>query len=252
MTDTLPSFGLICVGNEILSGKVQESNLAFWIQEFKKLGRTVRMAMIVPDDRDLIVSSIRQVRAASDIVLICGGIGPTHDDFTLPCIAEALGRKLVRNHDLVQAIKTHYKGQVTDFLLTMADLPEGTELLFWDQLLVPLFHVDNVYIFPGAPTLLRAKFKLLARQFRSQPLVVHKIYTNFDEGRIAQQISQLETDFPGLQVGSYPRYDVGAEYSVMITLEHRQEQVVTAALEQLKSEDFQAGVLREERHSYGL
>lgn len=239
------TFGLLCIGNELLSGKVTESNLAYWIQEFKKLGRRVTLAMLAPDERSLLVDTIRYIRQKCDILLMSGGIGPTHDDFTLPVLAEALGKPLVRNPELVKAIEVYYGEKTNSHLLSMADLPEGTELLYWDQLLVPLFRVDQVYIFPGAPDLLRKKFALLAKDLKAIPNYVHKIYTSFDEGVIADPMEQIEQRFPGVSVGSYPRYDPGADYRVLVTMESEDQELLKRAYESLMTQDFQSGVLRE-------
>ena len=238
------TFGLLCIGNELLSGKVVESNLAYWIAEFKKLGRRVNLAMLVPDERSLLVDTIRYIRQRCDIVLMSGGIGPTHDDLTLAVLAEALNRPLVRNPELLNAIENYYGDEVNSHLLTMADLPEGTELLYWDRLLVPLFRVDNVYVFPGAPDLLKKKFEILVREFSPCAMFLKKIYTKFREGPIAKVMEQLERQFPGVAVGSYPRYDPEADYRVLITVESREQQTLERALDTLLTEEFRMGVLR--------
>ncbi|MDF1664383.1 MAG: molybdopterin-binding protein [Planctomycetota bacterium] len=238
------TFGLLCIGNELLSGKVAETNLAYWIQEFKKLGRRVTVAIMAPDERSLLVDTIRFIRQNCDILLMSGGIGPTHDDFTLPVLAEALNKPLVRYPELVEAIEGYYGENTNSHLLSMADLPEGTELLYWDQLLVPLFRVEQIYVFPGAPNLLRKKFSLLAKDLSSIPNYVHKIYTTFDEGVIAGPMEQIEQRFPGVYVGSYPRYDPGADYRVLVTMESKDKELLQRAYENLMTQDFQSGVLR--------
>jgi molybdopterin-biosynthesis enzyme MoeA-like protein len=238
------TFGLLCIGNELLSGKVVESNLAYWISEFKKLGRRVNLAMLAPDEQSLLLDTIRYIQPRCDILLLSGGIGPTHDDMTLKILAEALKLPLVRNAELVNAIENYYGEKTNKHLRSMADLPEGTELLYWDQLLVPLFRVQNIYVFPGAPNLLRKKFEILAREFSPHPIYLKKIFTSFDEGVIALAMEELEESFPAISVGSYPRYDPEADYKVLVTVESREPEQVQLAMKKLLTDEFQKGVLR--------
>lgn len=238
-------FGLVCVGNELLSGKISDLNLHYWIRELSALGRKITAGLLVPDEPSLICDAIRYVRERCEVVLLSGGIGPTHDDMTLPSVARALGRKLTRDERLLSAIEAHYGEATNESLRRMADLPEGSELLFWETLPVPLYYVDGIYIFPGSPDLMRAKFELLKQSIVLDPIYEHRFYTSFDEAKIAELMAEIEARHPGLAIGSYPRYDPLADYSVLITLETRSPDLLRAALRGFDLDWFRGGVLRE-------
>lgn len=244
------TFGLLCIGNELLSGKVADANLSFWISELKELGRRVCLAMIIPDTRRAIVDGLRFARERADILMVSGGIGPTHDDVSLAAIAEALGRGCVRHPELERAIRGHYGEAVNEHLLSMADVPAGTELLFWDELTVPLFKVEDVYCFPGDPGLMRKKFRPLKRRLSSVPLYLKKFYSRLDEGALAAHLAEVEARHPGVALGSYPRYN-DAAIRVVVTVESRDPESYSAALTALDTPDFRAGVLREEEERFG-
>src|SRR5207245_497201 len=119
----------IAVGNELLSGKVTDRNLDYMIRELRALGAPLVLASIVPDEPQAIVDAVRYALPRADVVLTTGGIGPTHDDVTVPSIAQALDRKLARVPALERAIRAHYGSHVNEDVLRMADLPEGAELI---------------------------------------------------------------------------------------------------------------------------
>ena len=241
------SFGLLGVGDELLSGKVTESNLKYWIAELAKLGRRVTLSVTAPDDPSLLVDTIRFMLVRCDVLLLSGGIGPTHDDKTFACLAEAFGRPLRRDPSLAAAIVSCYGDRVNEALLTMADVPEGTESLYADELMVPLFRLGQVYVFPGAPVLMQRAFACLARQISRHDLFVHVFYTAHEEGEIAALLQSVEDRFPGVAVGSYPRYDEGADYRVMVTVEARSRALLERSLKMFDDEAFRAKLLREER-----
>lgn len=244
------TFGLLGVGNELLSGKVEDSNVKFWIEELKRLGQTVGLAIMAPDELNALVDTLRFVRKHADILLMSGGIGPTHDDKTFEAVAAATGRPLVRHEGLAAAIRRHYGEAADEHTMRMADVPEGTELLFADELLVPLFRVEEIHIFPGHPRMVQESFRCLARHILTRSMKLKKYYTTFDESEIAALLAEVESAVPGVMIGSYPRYH-GADYKVLITVESRDEAAWRSALERLETDAFRCGVLREEEEHVG-
>jgi len=243
-------FGLLGIGNELLSGKVVDANLNTWIRGLRDRGMRVLLAGMAPDVRPLLTETIRFYHEHCDQVLLSGGIGPTHDDMTLPAVAEALGRELVREPYLEAAIRKYYGDRCNADLLRMAEVPEGTELLYKDELLVPLYRVDGIYIFPGDPKLMGRKFERWLEDLDCAEFFLKRIFTSFDEGEIASPLAALESSHEGLEVGSYPRYD-GVDYSVMITLQARSRALVEIAASSLMEGAFREGVLRVEDEHFG-
>src|SRR5215470_2473861 len=99
---------VLIIGNEILSGRTQDANLAFLAQGLNEVGIRLREARVIPDDRETIITTVNEVRRAFDYVFTTGGIGPTHDDITSPCVAEAFGVPLIIHPEARRLLETHY------------------------------------------------------------------------------------------------------------------------------------------------
>ncbi|MEQ8938603.1 MAG: competence/damage-inducible protein A, partial [Gammaproteobacteria bacterium] len=122
--------GVVVIGNEILSGRTQDSNLSFIGGRLSALGIILREARVIPDVEATIISTVRQFSGDFDYVFTTGGIGPTHDDITTACVASAFNRKIIRDPEAVKAMDKYYEpGQLTEARLKMADVPEGATLV---------------------------------------------------------------------------------------------------------------------------
>ena len=162
-------------------------------------------------------------------------MGPTHDDVTLRGVARAQGRTLVRDPQLVEAIHAYYEDRVNDEVLSMAEVPEGVELLQPAPFFLPIFRVDNVYSFPGVPGALELLFEPWKETIRQEPFHVARLELDADEGELAPLLSRTHDAEDGLEIGSYPRYDEGAPYRVLVTVESKSLDQVQAAAQALIS-----------------
>jgi molybdenum cofactor synthesis domain-containing protein len=225
---------VLVIGNEILSGKVQESNAYYLCTELRALGVQLRRIVVVPDEIEAIVAEARAVVAGHDVVFTSGGVGPTHDDVTLQALALAFGRPMVRNAELEGLLRGHYGERTTAHHLRMADLPDGVELIASADLRWPVVRLENVYILPGVPEIFRRKFDSVKERFRQSPFHLRVIYTRQDEGHLGAHLDATVAAFPGVDIGSYPRIDI-TEYRVKLTLESKDEALVTRAAADLLS-----------------
>jgi molybdenum cofactor synthesis domain-containing protein len=226
---------VVAIGNELLSGKVTDLNLAYMVQELRKLGVPLVHAAIVPDEPRAIADAVSYALARASLVLTTGGIGPTHDDVTVSSIALALGRKLVRNAPLEQAIRSWYGTHVNDEVLRMADVPEGAELLADPHFFLPLLKVDRVVVFPGEPAHMKRQFDNWKSRLAEEPFVLARIFLDVDEGEIARDLREVEAAHQ-VAIGSYPKYDrdaADAGYRVLITIESKNRVAVEAATRDL-------------------
>jgi len=223
---------IVLIGNELLSGKVVDSNAVWLIGRLRGLGVDLRRVVIVPDVRQAIVDEVRSCSAAFDVVFTSGGIGPTHDDITLPSIAEAFDLALTRHAKIAALIRTHFGDRLTPDHLRMADLPATTELIFGGHIRWPVIRVRNVYVLPGVPEIFRAKFDAIAERFRDGAFYLRSLYLDADEGTIAERLRVIEAEH-GVAVGSYPRLGRGA-YRVRVTIEARAPGPVDAAVDALR------------------
>lgn len=223
---------LIVIGNEILSGKVADTNSGFLARELRAIGVTLRHIVVIPDEIDTIADAVRACRAAYDVVFTSGGVGPTHDDVTIAGVAQGLGRAVVRHPDLERLLRGHFGAEVDEAHLKMAETVAGTELITEGQRVFPTMQVDNIYVLPGIPELFREKFLAVRERFAVDPFYLRVIYTREPESRIAVFLNRALAAFPELMLGSYPKLN-DPEYRVRITLESKDRTYVDAAFEAL-------------------
>jgi FAD synthetase len=224
--------GIIVIGNEILSGKVQDANAAYLVGELRLLGVDVKKIVVIPDEVEVIAIEVSAFSRQFDVVFTSGGVGPTHDDVTIEGIARAFGRRVIRSPELEEILRHRYAGELNDARLRLTEVPEGAVLISEDGLWLPAVTVENVYIFPGIPDLLRRKFDSIKDRFREEPYVLRKVYVKESEGNIAAHLNTLVQQFPELMLGSYPDL-YNPHYKVMLTLESKDALYVETALTRL-------------------
>ena len=225
---------IIIIGNEVLSGKVEEQNARFLIGDLRDLGVQLQSVHFIPDDTSTIVETVSRESARSDFVLTTGGVGPTHDDITIASISAAFNKKIIRHEHLEKLLRGYFGEAIDDVRLSMANVPEGAELIFDGGLKYPVIQCQNVYIFPGVPELLRRKFLAIRERFRSTPLHLRVCYTLEDEFDLVDRLNQVTSSHPDVQIGSYPDFE-SPHYRVKLTLESRSEEKLEAAHSELLS-----------------
>jgi molybdenum cofactor synthesis domain-containing protein len=228
----MPSAGILIIGNEILSGKVTDENSPYFCRELRALGVDVERVLTIPDELDQIAAEVKAMSDAYDFVFTSGGIGPTHDDLTIEGVAAGFGVSVEHSESIEERIRRATKSEPSETLLRMARIPAGSQLLDTGDLWFPLVVMENVYIFPGVPELLRKKFEDARERFRGVPFVLKKVYVRARESDIAPTLNELLQEYPELMLGSYPR--IGEEaFQVMLTLESRDAGYVQKALDAL-------------------
>jgi molybdenum cofactor synthesis domain-containing protein len=224
--------GIVVIGNEILSGKVTDSNSPFLARELRKLGVTLQRITTIPDDVATIAATVKDFAARFEIVFTSGGVGPTHDDVTMEGVARAFGRPVVRHPELDKRLREYLGSNANEARMRMADVPEGAELIVDQRLGFPTIKCENVYIMPGIPEILEQKFLALRERFAASPYHLRVVFTRDGEGSIAEHLNATVAKFPELLLGSYPKLG-DSEYAVKLTLESKDEAYVEAALAHL-------------------
>ena len=224
--------GILLIGNEILSGKVQDANAIYLCRELRTLGVDVRRISVIPDEVALIADAVSAFSHDYDVVFTSGGVGPTHDDVTMEGVARAMGVSVVRHPALVAMLEAYYGARVNDARLRMAEVPEGAELITAGALRFPTIVMGNVYILPGVPEIFRQKFEAIRERFRDEPIHLRNVFVRMGEGVLAGYLNALLADFPLLLLGSYPEFS-NPEYQVKVTLESRDLTYVERALAEL-------------------
>jgi len=224
---------LVVVGNEILSGKVQDTNAYFAACELRKAGVALDRIAVVPDELDAIANEVKHCAERFDVVITSGGVGPTHDDVTMEGVARAFGRKLAIDPELTRLIHEHFIDHVnTAAALKMAEVPEGAVLNKAGDRWFPTVQFRNVYILPGIPQIFEAKLLALMSRFAADPYYSHAIYLSANEGAIAQHLNSCLSRFPALLLGSYPKLH-NPEYRVKLTLESKDRDYLERAFRDL-------------------
>lgn len=240
----VPTAAIVVIGDEILSGKFREDNAAWLLGELRELGVALRHIQVIPDVVDDIRDAVRADAARFDHVFTSGGVGPTHDDVTILGIARAFGVGIVRHPELEAQLRAYYGAAVLDAHLRMAEVPEGATLILADHPSWPVTSVRNVYVLPGVPAIFKKKFTAIRERFRAQPFHLRRVYCMTDEGAIATDLDAIVAAYPGVSVGSYPRFEA-VDYRVIVTLEAKDALLVEAAAGAL-SDRLGARVVRRE------
>lgn len=223
---------MVVIGNEILSGKVADSNSAFLARELRRMGVSLERILVVPDEIGVIADAVRTYARDYDVVFTSGGVGPTHDDLTIAGIASAFDRRVVPHPRLRETIEKVAGDQPAAAMLKMAEVPEGAELVGGDADVFPTVRIENVYVLPGIPEIFEAKVRALGERFRTAPFHIRQVYVAAYETAIAEHLDATLRAFPELLLGSYPKLS-DPEYRVRLTLESKDERYLEEALADL-------------------
>jgi molybdenum cofactor synthesis domain-containing protein len=204
-----PTACLLVIGNEILSGRTQDTNIRFLASRLSEIGIPLREVRVIPDVAETIVRTVNEVRARFDHLFTTGGIGPTHDDITSECIAVAFGVPWETHAEAWARMERHYKpGEFNAARQRMATMPRGARLIDNPISIAPGFSIANVHVMAGVPRIMQAMFEALAPSLHGGPPVLSRaVHTNgVPEGAIAERLGEIQRRYPALDVGSYPYY----------------------------------------------
>lgn len=211
---TNPTAAILIVGDEILSGRTQDTNSHYLAGELTRIGIDLREIRVVADVQEAIVAALNDLRAAHDNVFTSGGIGPTHDDITADAVAAAFGMTLDVRDDARAILAAHYDRsglELNAARLRMARIPEGATLIDNPISAAPGFTLGNVHVMAGVPDIFRAMVaSLLPRLTGGEPLLSQTLRIDRGEGVIAAPLAALAGEFRDLSFGSYPFIQNGA------------------------------------------
>lgn len=200
---TQPTACVLIIGNEILSGKTQDTNLQFLGFELAKLGIRLAEGRVVRDEPAAIVRHVNECRREFTYVFTTGGIGPTHDDITTECIAQAFGVPLVLSDAIVEAMKRSGR-PLNEARLKMARIPKGAELVE-NTVSLPGFRIGNVFVFAGIPSIARAMFAgAVPMLLQGAPILSASVDAMLREGDFAEALENIQKRYTDVEIGSYP------------------------------------------------
>jgi molybdenum cofactor synthesis domain-containing protein len=233
---------VLIIGNEILSGRTQDTNLNHIAQTLGRWGIQVREARVVPDVTAEIVKAVNETRARYDYVFTTGGIGPTHDDITADCIAEAFGVELVVNGEIAERIQRRpAPPDVMAARLRMARIPAGATLI--DNLTggPQGFRIENVFVMAGIPAVMQAMLASLDGRLEGGPMVHGRAVTAYvGESQIAGPLREIQNRHLNLDLGSYPFFR-DDRYGTTLVIRGTDQEELDEALEEVKAAIIAAG-----------
>ncbi|HLO21579.1 MAG TPA: molybdopterin-binding protein [Sphingomicrobium sp.] len=227
---------LVVIGDEILSGRTQDQNVAQVANWLNEQGIRFAEVRVVPDNKDRIGEAVNALRRKHDYLFTTGGIGPTHDDITVDAVAAAFGVPVIIHPEARQILVDYYRdrpGGLTEARLRMARVPEGAELLRNPSSGAPGIRMDNVYILAGVPSIAASMLEALAGELEGgRPVVSVTVGARAPESDVADLLRETEEANPGVAIGSYPFFKEG-RYGSNFVIRSEDGELARAACDKL-------------------
>lgn len=233
---TNPTAAMLVIGDEILSGRTRDANMYHLAGELSKTGIDLKEVRVVSDDKTAIIDAVRALSGAYDHVFTSGGIGPTHDDITADCIAEAFETAIDVREDARSLLAEHYAKSGTELnaaRLRMARIPDGATLIDNPVSAAPGFTIENVHVMAGVPSVFQAMVQtVLPLLVGGAPLISDTIRIDRGEGDIAGPLGDLAQAHPDLSLGCYP-FQKDGKFGANVVVRGTDAAAVRSVIEQL-------------------
>ena len=202
---------ILIIGNEILSGRTQDTNtssIALWLNS---IGVTVHEVRVIPDIENTIVDTVNHLRKVNDYVFTTGGIGPTHDDITAESISKAFKLKYEIHKEAFKILEAYYKtGEFKEVRQKMVCMPRDANVILNPTCGAPGFNVENVFCLPGVPSILKSMLGGLKNNIiGGKPILSHTISLKTVESEIAASLTNVQNKNKEVEIGSYPFFHAG-------------------------------------------
>ena len=209
--NTKVNAAILIIGNEILSGRTQDTNTSTLANWLNSIGVKVIEVRVVPDEEKIIVDAINLLRKTYNYVFTTGGIGPTHDDITAQSVSKAFNRKYQIHKEAFKILEAYYKpGEFNEGRQKMVWMPENAELILNPTSGAPGFNVDNVFCLPGVPSILKSMLGGIKNKIvGGEPILSHTISLRTVESEIANSLTKVQERNKDVEIGSYPFFQAG-------------------------------------------
>ena len=209
--NTKVNAAILIIGNEILSGRTQDTNtstLATWLNS---IGVKVNEVRIIPDQEETIVETLNVLRISNNYVFTTGGIGPTHDDITAQSVAKAFGLKYELHKEGYKILEAYYQpGEFNEGRKKMIWMPENANLILNPTSGAPGFSGENVFCLPGVPSIMKSMLGGLKNKIiGGEPILSYTISLRTVESEIANSLTKVQEQNQDVEIGSYPFFHAG-------------------------------------------
>ena len=229
--DSSRSAAALVIGNELLSGKVQDQNILVLARALRSVGVVLRRVVMIPDELGAIVDEVRALSSSFDLVFTSGGVGPTHDDVTIAAIARAFDTVVETDPNLARMIEDHFGDSIVPGHLLMARVPRGCELIAYEDLKWPTIRMQNVWVLPGVPEIFRTRLSTIKQHLvAGSPFVSRSVFSNLDEGHLVPLLDEIVRRFPTVDIGSYPKWN-DETCRTQLTFDGTDPRMIDAAVE---------------------
>ncbi|HAY46381.1 MAG TPA: competence/damage-inducible protein A [Gammaproteobacteria bacterium] len=239
------SAALVLIGNEILSGRTQDANLKYIADSLGKVGIVLLEARVIPDVHDTIISTLRVLKTQFDYVFTTGGIGPTHDDITSECVASAVYQPLELHPVAFKAMDDYYREKGIEFndaRQRMAKTPRGATLIESTASIAPGYVADNIIVMAGVPRIMQRMLSDVIPTLNHGVITTSRqLHTNLPEGVLAQPLTELQSRYPQIDIGSYPQMTNGRGFHVILVYRSTDIEALEALDKDLKNMITSAG-----------
>lgn len=211
-TKDVYTIALIIIGNEILSGRTQDTNTSWIAENVNRMGLVLYQVRVVPDIEQEIIEAVLDLKGKVDYVFTTGGIGPTHDDITSESIAQAFGVECELNEEAYRILIRHYgdEAEVTAPRKKMAMIPKGAQLINNPVSGAPGFQMENVFVMAGVPRIMQAMFDDVKTRLKTgKPVLSNTIACSLAESNVAEELARVQAQYPTVNIGSYPHFRGG-------------------------------------------
>ena len=227
---------ILIIGNEILSGRTQDTNtttLAIWLNS---IGVKVSEVRVIPDVEKIIINTLNLLRKTNNYVFTTGGIGPTHDDITAESVAKAFKLKYEIHKEAFKILENYYKpGEFNEGRQKMVWMPENAELILNPTSGAPGFSVGNVFCLPGVPSILKSMLGGLKNKIvGGKPILSHTISLKTVESEIANSLTKVQDQNKDVEIGSYPFFHAGKLGVSIVLRSENQSKIDNCNLQILK------------------
>ncbi len=206
---TLLTAGILIIGDEVLSGRTQDTNSNFIAKNLTSSGIKLEEIKIIQDQKNHIISSVKLFSEKYSYVFTTGGIGPTHDDITSQSIAEAFNKKYEINKEAYKILEKYYTdGEFNESRKRMTKMPSDVQLIYNPITAAPGFILNNVYVLPGVPKIMEVMFiNILKNLKKGKPKKIITINTNLYESKLAPFLDDIQKKYKDCSIGSYPYFN---------------------------------------------
>ncbi len=209
--NTKVNAAILIIGNEILSGRTQDTNTSTLAKWLNSIGVKVTEVRVVPDIEKNIIETLNFLRINNDYVFTTGGIGPTHDDITAQSVAKAFGLDYEIHKEAFKILEAYYKqGEFNEGRQKMVWMPRNAKLILNPTSGAPGFYVENVFCLPGVPSILKSMLGSLKDKIvGGKPIISHTISLRTFESEIANSLTKVQNQNKDVEIGSYPFFHAG-------------------------------------------